>query len=397
MMHILRMNELLLNLSKLTDTKLKVFQIGLFFTLMITLKEVFSLSYNNFQIFSYGSLDFWTGINPYIDWSHLSVHGQPLDQFLYGPLFSILFTPFTLLPGKIGVISWNIFTYTLFYFSVFTLPEQFNLIKKKFVFFYTALILFATLLSMQFNPVVAAIFLFSFTLFEKKQGFWAVLLIFLSGFIKVYGIFQITMLLFYPRLWKNILYALLIGTVLFFLPLLHLPLNALAGYYYSWILVVIDHLDVTRYYSIFRPVSLFFTTIGQFTVYISLGVLSAILFFTLFRLKLFKESLQYRANYLGIIMSWAILFSIGAERHTYLIALVGYIIWYLFSHRSRVDKVLLWMNFILLVILPIDILFPVDISDFVLGNLNLGIIIFTFTWIVMVYKTFSSPTLHENQ
>ena len=394
MMRVINSNKLLLGIGKLTDTKTKVYQIGLLFALMITMKEVLALSYNNFQIFSFGSIDFWAGINPYSDWNHLSLLGKPLDRFLYGPLFSILFTPFTVLPGKIGVVCWNVFTYTLFYFAVFTLPDEFTLIKKKFVFFYTALILFSTLLSMQFNPVVAAIFLFSFTLLEKKQGFWAVLLIFLSGFIKVYGIFQIVMILFYPGFWKNILYALLIGITFIFLPLIHLPITQLDNYYLSWIVMLMNHLDVSRFYSIYRPVSLFINSITPFTGYITLGVLFMVLFFTIFRLKQFKESLLYRAHFLGIIMSWAILFSIGSERHTYVIAMIGYVIWYLCSSPKRLDRALLWINFILLVILPIDILCPVAISDFVLGKLNLGIIIFTITWFIMVFKTFISPSVY---
>ncbi|MCX6325514.1 MAG: glycosyltransferase 87 family protein [Bacteroidia bacterium] len=382
--------KFLTRISKLTKTKRRVYLIGLFFAFLITFKEVIRLSYNNFQIFSYGSIDFWTGINPYSDWKHLSVLGKPLDNFLYGPLFSILFTPFAHLPGWLGVFCWNIFTYTLFYFSVFTLPAQFSFVKKKFIFFFTALLLFATLLSIQFNPVVAAMFLFSFTLLEKKQGFWAVLLIFLSGFTKVFGIFQIAMLLFYPGFWKNALYAVLIGIVFFLFPLVHIPVNELVVYYQSWIVKVMDHSEALLRFSIYRPVCLLYNSIEPFVGLISLGVFFVILAFTFLKLTLFKESLLHRAQFLGIIMSWAILFSVGSERHTYVIAVVGYAIWYLCSIPTRTDKVLLWINFVLLGILPIDILCPWVISNFILAKLNLGIIIFTITWGIMVYKTFTS-------
>jgi hypothetical protein len=389
-MSILIINNFLPAIRKLTETKRKVYLIGLFFAIIITLKEVIALSYNNFQIFSYGSLDFWTGINPYSDWNHLSVQGKPLDIFLYGPLFSILFTPFALLTGWIGVICWNIFTYTLFFFSVFTLPDKFDFIKKKFIFFFTILLLFTTLLSVQFNPVVAAIFLFSFSLLEKKQGFWAVLLICLSGFAKVYGIFQIAMLLFYPRFWKNTLYAFLIGIVFFLLPLVHIPVNKLVDYYHSWFVIVMNHTEFMQSYCIYRPVCLFYDSIRPFTGLISLGVFCVILSFALLRLKLFKESFLHRAQFLGIIMSWAILFGTGSERNTYVIAVAGYAIWYLCSNTNRLDKVLLWINFILLGIFPIDLVCPWVISDFILGKLNLGIIVFAITWGVMVYKTFTS-------
>jgi hypothetical protein len=381
-------NKLISGIKNLTGTRRRIYVIGLIFAFLVTLIEAIKSSYNNFQIFSHGSLDFWAGINPYSDWNHISILGKPLDVFLYGPLFSILFTPFALLPGWLGVFCWNIFTYSLFYFSVFTLPDQFSFLKKKFIFFFAALLLFSTLLSVQFNPVVASLFLFSFTLLEKKQGFWAVLLILISGFTKVYGIFQLAMLLFYPRFWKNALYAVLIGIVLLLLPLIHIPANDLIAYYQSWIVAVTNHSDASRFYSIYRPVCLFFKSIEPFMGFISVGILLTIFFITLLKLKLFKESFLLRAQFLGIVMGWSILFGLSSERHTYVIAMVGYAIWYLCSTPTRLDKVLLWINLILLGILPIDLFCPWVISNFILAKLNLGIILFAITWVIMVYKTY---------
>jgi hypothetical protein len=389
--------KFLLEIRKITETRSRVYLVGLVITLLIALKEAIALSYTNFQIFSFGSLDFWNNINPYSHWDHLSLMGRPLDIFLYGPLFSILFTPFALLPGWLGVICWNIFTYTLFYFSVFSLPDQFDFVKKKFIFFFTALLLFQTLLSVQFNPVVAAIFLFSFTLLEKKQGFWAVLLIFLSGFIKVYGIFQIAMILFYPRFWRNTLYAVLIGIVLFLLPVVHIPADKLIDYYHSWITAVMNHIDAFESYSIFRPVNIFYDPIENYSGIISLGVLLLIFTIALIRLKVFKESFGRRGQLLGVIMSWAIIFSTGSETHTYVIAVAGYVIWYFCSNPNWSDKVLLWTNFILLGILPIDIFCPVVISDFILVRLNMSVLIFTITWGIMVYRTFASPPVSQKR
>jgi hypothetical protein len=91
-------------------------------------------------------------------------------------------------------------------------------------------------------------------------------------------------------------------------------------------------------------------------------------------------------------MSWTILFGLSSERHTYVIAMVGYAIWYLNTTPDRVDRVLLWLNFILLAVFPIDIICPSAISHFVLYKLNLGTIIFAITWGTMVYKTYASHT-----
>ena len=382
----IKIKKILSVIDNLTGTRSRIYLIGFLIAIVITLKEVICKSYNNFQIFSYGSIDFWHGINPYSDWNHLSVLGKQLDVFLYGPLFSILFTPFTILPGYIGVVTWNIFTYSLFFLSVFSLPERFSFFQKRFFFFFSVLLLFSTLLSVQFNPVVAALFLFSFTLLEKNRGHWAALLILISGFTKVYGIFQIIMILFYPGLRKNILYTFVTAVFLLLLPLVKIPVNELVSYYQSWFNVVTDHLEVQRY-GIYRFLSLIINSISQYSGIISLSVLTIIISLTLPKLALFKESFYLRAQYLGILMGWAILFSTGSERHTYVVAVVGYAIWYSCTIPTRLDKILLWTNLVLLGVLPVDLICPWVISNFILAKLHLGVIIFSVTWFIMVHKT----------
>jgi hypothetical protein len=380
-----------LKIDKLTDSRNKIYIISLLPVFVITFKAVIQLSYTNFQIFSSGSLDFWKGVNPYTNWNHLSLLGNPLDFFLYSPQFSVLFTPFALLPLWLGVFCWNIFTFTLFYFSVFSLPEQFTFVKKKFVFFYPFLLLLQTVFAQQFNPVVAALFLFSFTLLEKNKGFWAVFLILLSGFAKVYGFFQIGMLLFYPKLWKNMLYSLLIGVTFLLLPLVRIPWNELLSYYYSWIEIVISHSSTPlRFNIIYRPFYLLCSSIEPIMNIISLGVIGLLYSIVLFKVKLFKESFLHRVRLLGIIMVWAILFGTASERNTYHIAIVGYALWFLCSQPKRIDKILLWINFVLLGMLPIDLFCPKPVATFVLDKLNLGVIVLAFTWVIMVYKTFTS-------
>lgn len=385
-------NDFLSGVKAMTGTRKRIYLIGLVITLLITLNLLIRLFYNNYQIFAYGSIDFWKGINPYTEWDHLSARGKPLSPFLYGPLFSVLFIPFAALPDWPGLFCWNVFSYTLFFLSVFSLPDKFSFDDKRFIFFFSSLMLFFTLFSVQFNPVVGAIFLFSFSLLERKQGFWAVFLILLSGLIKVYGIFQLVMLLFYPGFLKNVLYAFFIGIVLILLPALNIPPGGLTEYYQSWILKIASHSGSVSYFSIYRPFFPIFHSLRAYTGIISAGVFIILTFLVFLRLKSFRESFYHRARFLGILMSWVILFSTGSEKHTYVIALAGYAIWYLCTEHNKADKILLWLNFILLAILPIDILCPWVISNFLLVKLNLGILVFAVTWVIMVYKTFASET-----
>jgi hypothetical protein len=388
-------NNLIRLISALVSTQRRIYFAGLAVTLGIAFKEVFARSTTNFQIFSFGSLDFWTGKNPYLNWDHVSLLGKQLDVFLYGPLFSVLFAPFAVLPMWLGPFCWNVFTYTLLFFSVLTLPAQFSFLKKRFILLYSSLVLFATLLSLQLNPVVAAIFLFSFTLFEKDKGFWAILLIMISGFIKIYGFFQLAMIFFYPRPIKKILYSILIFPVLLLLPVVNLQLQHLFDYYANWFSTLTGHLDGFRNYSIFRLTEFISGSAGSVS-----GIISVIVFLMLFVLSLFtlntmRKSFAMRTMFLGILMGWVILFSTGSERHTYVIAVIGYALWYLTVIPAKTDKVLLWLNLILLGIVPIDIFCPVFISDFLLDKIFLNVIVFTITWGIMVYKTFFAAQPRE--
>jgi hypothetical protein len=383
-------NILINKINILLSTRGMIYFSGLIVTLGITLKEVLAQSTTNFQIFSYGSLDFWSGRNPYLNWDHLSLLGKNLDKFLYGPLFSVLFTPFAILPVWLGPFCWNIFAYSLFCFSVFYLPERFSFLQKRFIFLYSVLLLFASFLSLQFNPVVAAIFLLSFTLLERDKGFLAVLLIMISGFIKIYGFFQLAMIFFYPGLLKRTLYVVLIAIVLFLTPALNIPLHNLPVYYQNWFSTLAGHIDVFKDYSIFRLPELFSGPVGESSSIISIAVYLLLLGVAMLQFKSFRESFIQRIRLLAIIMGWVILFSTGSERHTYIIAVAGYLVWYLSVTPSLTDKVLLWINFILLGIVPIDIFCPVFISDFILDKIFLNVIFFAITWFIMVYKTFTA-------
>jgi hypothetical protein len=77
--------------------------------------------------------------------------------------------------------------------------------------------------------------------------------------------------------------------------------------------------------------------------------------------------------------------------------MTGYAIWFINIKTTKIDTFLLWINFFLLAVFPIDIFVPTFISKVILGQLHLGIIFFTITWFRMVYKTFFQKAESKNQ
>lgn len=358
-----------------------LYLLGFLLTFALSFSEVMRGKHFNFMIFSEATLDFWRGIVPYGSQWAATHH----DYYLYGPLFNLLFTPFALLPGWLGPFAWNLFNYTLYFLAIFTLPDRFTVRQKRNTYLYTMLILATTQLSFQYNVAVAYLFVFAFNLLERGRAGWAIALILISGFTKVYGFFQLGLLLCYPRFWRNMGYVAGISAFYFLLPLVNMPGEALLPYYRSWVAGLDVHYG-TRVFETFFNIRLLFPTLPSYMHYIQAGVLAALaLFLVLCRCKWGDPA--FRAQALGILMGYVILFSNAAEKHTYVIALLGYLIWYWSRTPRPLDKLLFWANFIVLVWMPVDVLFPAKWMRFFFDTLDLNQWLFLVTWLRMVWVT----------
>lgn len=359
-----------------------LFILGFMIVFVLTFLEVARERHHNFMIFAQSTIDFWNGVNPYgSDWAH-----NHHDFFLYGPLFSVLFAPFAFLPAWLGPFAWNLFNFTLYFLAIFTLPDQYSRNQKARIFLFTFLILATTQLSFQYNVAVAYLFIFAFSLLERGKAFWAVTLILISGFTKVYGIFELGLLICYPRFWRNMGYVVIVSGVLLLLPMLKLHAAEVVPYYRSWIDSLSTHQDTRTWQTIFylRP---FFATAPPYAMYIQIGSISALAVMFAANFRRFS-SFAFRAQSLGILMGWVILLSSAAEKHTYVIALLGYLIWYFSRQPGRIDKILFWFAFLVLVVVPVDLLCPVWLMEFLIGQLQLNLWIFVVIWVRMVCVTF---------
>lgn len=360
-----------------------LFYIGLALTIAVSLQQIMGEKQRNFFIFAYSTIDFWKGINPYThEWSHF----YGLDYYIYGPLFNILFVPFAYLPRWLGPIFWNVFNFTLYFVSIFSLPKKFTESQKCKTYLYTMLILAATQLEFQYNATVAYLFIFAYNLLERNKPFWAIVIILVSGLTKIYGIFQLAMLITYPKFRRNILYVFIVAIILFLLPLLKIHPNNLLAYYKNWIYYLGDHNTTRTWDSIFYLKFLFPTLPSKMYLFqiFSFGVLFILL---LINYKKYNIA-TFRLQALYIIMGWIILFSSSAERHTYVIALLGYVLWYWTIVPQKVDKIIFWSNFVILIVMPIDLLCPPKLMLFFFRTLNLNLWLFLFTLLRMIYVTF---------
>lgn len=365
-----------------------LYSIGFVLTMVITLVEFLRGRHYNYIIFAESTIDFWNGISPYTaDW--VKEHGR---YFLYSPIFSVLCSPFAFLPPWLGPFVWNLFHYSMLFLAIFSLPKQFSYQSKSYIFLFLLPILAQSLFSFQYNIAVAYLFIFAYSLLEREKYLFAILLIMISGTTKIYGVFQLILLVFYPCFKRNFLYSVLLLILFIALPLVHLSIDEFFPYYGEWFSALSTH-QRGWFESIFYGVPFKFFMLDNFRIW-QIGSLIGfiVLIFVSFK-KWISE--RFRVQALGILMSWTILFSDSAELHTYIIALLGYMLWYKTRIPALFDRILLWSNFFLLCLVPIDIFVPTVLMNFLTKTLSLHIWVFLITWIRMIWITFFQSTLRK--
>ena len=349
------------------------FILGLVVAIVATALETFRLRYANYLVYADSTLDFWNGINPYTQ-DFVDAHGR---YFIYTPVFSVLFAPIAFLPKWLGPFVWNLGNYTLFALSVFTLPKPFDDHKLK-IFLSLLLILEQSIFPFQFNIVVAYCFLFAYSLLERGHGFWAVCLIMISTMTKVYGVVELLLLFAYQKSWRHLAYALAIGIVLALLPALKTGLEGLISCYENWWNMLSQHQSDTYYTSLLYAYPLrYILDYYRIVQLITIGVVVALFFWQYHRWSDFK----FRATTLGVLMGWIILFGDSSETHTYLIALAGYMLWYVLQeHHTMFDKILFWAMIVFFGIVPVDLFVPLEIHHFLNNTLYINVYLYLLAW-----------------
>lgn len=213
----------------------------------------------------------------------------------------------------------------------------------------------------------------------------------MSGFCKIYGIFELALLLCYPKFWRNLGFTIVLAAVLLVLPAVNLGFGGLIPHYERWAEVLSGHVDQFQFYAVFNlyPIHDLLTPV---MTQVQIGSILALAVLFVLNYRKFGR-FDFRLGSLGILMGWVILFSLSTEKHTYVIALAGYLMWYWVQARKGwLDRTLFWANLVLLVLVPVDLICPSPVMRFLCDTVQLNIYCFTFTWLRMIYVTFLRPT-----
>jgi len=343
-------------------------------------------------------------------WEHLhqqlslytAYPGEYNDLNYYGPFFSLIIAPFAILPLWAGLILWNVGLAALLYWacnSYSTLMPQHGAFP--FLCWFCANELYTALCMQQFNVAVVAIIVLAFVLVEQGKDEWATLLLVLGILVKIYAVVALVFFLFSRHKWRFCLSGIAWMLVCLGLPVLFSSSEYMLQSYREWFLSVTSKNDANLF-ALMQNISLtgmirkiglaasggraIWQTYSDLWVQLPACVLFAA---TLCRVHQWRY-LPYRSTILASTLMMICLFSSGTESSSYVIALVGVVIWYTAAPwmRNRWDIAMMVLCFILTSMSPSD-LFPRSIREAYVIPYALKALPVSLIWLQLIYEQLS--------
>jgi hypothetical protein len=309
----------------------------------------------------------------------------------YGPLFSILIAPFALLPVYIGCFLWCLLNVGFLFYAIKQLPLTEKSIQ--FILLIGVFELITSVHSVQFNPMLCGMILLSFTAIEKEKIWLGTLLLVAGTLIKIYSVVGLLFFLFTPHKKKFIYTGVVWMAVLVCIPMLISSPQFIIDSYINWYEVLIEKNGQNIESSMFAGMQdisvmgMIRRIFGYFTmpnIYVTLPA-GILMLLPIFRFQLWND-VSYRLHYLTLLLIGLVIFSSSAESPTFVIAVVGYLIWHV-QQPCKVTlsyKILLVLMLLLTIFSPTD-LFPKFIREHYILRYSLKALPCFVAWLAVVY------------
>jgi hypothetical protein len=348
-------------LSRFIYNKPIVLSLWFGLSFLIVLREILNhQGFNNYTIFKYNFLHTLNQQNLYAFYPE---HYYDLNH--YGPVFSLLFAPFTFLPDTLGILLWMLFNAFILYKAIEMLPLKDN--QYLIVLLICAHELMTASANVQSNPMIAGLIILSFNFIKRKQDFWAALK-FIASFI----------------FWS---------AVLFVLPMLISSPSFIIQTYHDWYIDLKDK-NVVNEASRMQDISvmgLLRNILHAPGIKNAFVIIPAIVLFgcSYLRVNFFKTT-SFQLLILSSALIFSVIFSSGAESPTYIIAFAGVAIWFMNLDRpvTRLEIALLVFALILTSLSPSD-LFPRYIRETYVMPYKLKALPCFLIWLKIMYEIFA--------
>jgi hypothetical protein len=333
--------------------------------------------YNNYIIFKNSFFHLLGQLNLYTQYTN-----EQYDLFKYTPSFALIFGFFAILPNALGLFIWNLLNVGL---PILGFSQLLGLNKKTKPILLLLLMpeMLTSVLNSQSNGLILGLMLLALAAIQRENTLKAVVLICITGFIKLFGIALFAVFLLYPnQLKKAILQAFIFMLILFGLPLIVIPFETLIQQYVNYFDLLKNDGNTFLKYSVMAWLNTWFhLNIGK-NIVLAIGLVIQLipLFFQSNFLK--KNRIVYGLSW----MIWVVIFNHMAESATYIIA-VGAIMAFLamkvkISNYYLIGLVLL---FFLTELGPSDI-YPKYLRIWIVETAQLKVFPCIVFWVLMLFE-----------
>ncbi|RMZ60090.1 DUF2029 domain-containing protein [Chryseobacterium nematophagum] len=286
-----------------------------------------------------------------INQKNLFIHYPDLyfDLNHYGVFFSILIAPFAIMPDWLGISLWNIANTFIFIYGIYKLPFSDS---KKAIFALLCIQEYITAaLSLQFNIALTGLLLLSTIYIYEKKEVKSVTAILVGVFVKIYGIVGLTQFFFIKNKIKFILSGIIIFILFFVIPMVYSSPQFVVQSYSDWFHSIVEKNDENQVLGNMQDISLmgFFRRIlgdPSISNWIFLGVGLPLFALPYIRIKQYKHY-AFQLMILASTLLFLVLFSSSSESPTYIIAVVGVLIWF-FLQKERTPFILGLLIFVII-------------------------------------------------
>ncbi|WP_415327211.1 glycosyltransferase family 87 protein [Chryseobacterium sp. MMS23-Vi53] len=338
---------------------------------------------NNYLIFK--SVFFNT-----VNQKNLFVHYPDLffDLNHYGVFFSALIAPFAVMPDWLGISLWNVANTFIFVYGIYKLPFSDS---KKAIFGLLCLQEYITAaLSLQFNVALTGLLLLSAVYIYERKEVKSVTAILVGVFVKIYGIVGLTQFFFIKNKTKFILSGLLIAVLFFVLPMAYSSPKFVIQCYSDWFTSIVEKNNENQVLGNMQDISL----MGFFRRILGDASISNLVFLA-FGLPLFAAPYirikQYK-NYafqlmiLASTLLFLVLFSSSSESPTYIIAVVGVMVWF-FLQKERTPFIIGLLVFVIIfTCFSTSDLFPKFVKENYIKKYSLKAVPCIVIWLRVTYE-----------
>ena len=311
------------------------------------------------------------------------------DCHHYGPVFSLLFAPFSVGPYWLGLLLWG-FALSLFLYWAIR-HSTFTKYQRLFILWFCANEMLNALFMQQFNIAICATILLAFCLIDREKDFWAAFFIMLGTFVKLYSIVGLAFFLFSKHKGRLVASLLFWAVIMFVIPM---------PFFHGWDYIVSQYGEwyqslVTKngdnQFAIAQNISFLgmVRKISGCAAYSDLWlIIPGLVLFAAPYLRFSQyRHLAFRQTILASVLMFIILFSTGSENSGYITPMIGVVIWFVAApwKRSKWDVALMVYVMLCCSFAHSD-LFPRMIRDNLIRPYALKALPITIVWLKLCWE-----------